>query len=131
MNGRGASDGFTLVELLVALTILAVGILGMQAVTTRYVNIVTTSDRRAEALQLARDRLDQIRSDGAYDNLVSRYHGVVEADLVPGLTRRTMVVRDTTRTGPDHLVDFTRITVTIEGTGLSQEVRRSISVGRP
>lgn len=131
MQRRGTPEGFTLAELLVALVILSVGILGVQLATTRYLNTVTTSDRRAEALQLARDRLDQIRTDPAYDRLVQRYHNVVETEILPGLTRRTLVVRDTTRTGKDHLIDFTRVTVVVEGTGLTQPIKRSQSVGRP
>lgn len=125
MNDRA---GFSLVEVLVALVILSVGLLGMQAVTTRYLNIVTTSDRRAEALQLVRDQLDEIRTDPAYSELATRYaHTETEIPEFPGLTRETTVLPP--RAGTP---DFTRVTVTVTGAGLGGQVlKRSLSVGAP
>jgi type IV pilus modification protein PilV len=124
--------GFSLVEVLVALVILSVGILGMQVITARYINIVATSDRRAEALQLVRDRLDEIRTDPAYQRLVERYHNQTEEDLdgLAGLRRTTFVERIEERRG-EGTIDFTRVMVTVSGSGLAEPVIRSISVGAP
>lgn len=125
-------EGFSLVESVVAMLILTLGLTGIQVVTSRYLNIVTTSDRRAEALQLVRDRLDQVRSDPAYDKITSRYNNVVEKNLggLDGLERRTIarrVQQDVSDGG--GVIDFTRVTVTVTGSGISGEVKRSITVG--
>ncbi|HEX7118548.1 MAG TPA: prepilin-type N-terminal cleavage/methylation domain-containing protein [Longimicrobiales bacterium] len=128
METRG---GFTIVELLVALVLLTVGVLGLQMVTGRMLRTVSTLDRRAIAAQIAEDRIEQVRADPSYGSLTVRY-GEEAAPLpeYPGLTRETLVVRqrDSTETG---VTDFTRITVVVEGAGLSSPVTRSVSVGRP
>jgi type IV pilus modification protein PilV len=120
-----------MVEVVVALLILAVGVLGLQTVTTRYLQVVTTSDRQAVALQLVRDRLDQVRTDPEYTQLRTRYQAT-ETDLpdLPGLTRTTVVNQIQRQVG-DGTVDFTKVTVTVSGTGLSAPVARSLSVGAP
>lgn len=126
-----SQDGFSLVEVLVALVIMAVAVVGMQTMTAKYVHDVVQSDVQAEALQLVRDRLDQIRTDPEYEQLVATYSGT-ETDFpqLPGVTRQTQVVRNRERVGQKE-VDFTRVTVTVRGPGLTVPIARSISVGAP
>lgn len=123
--------GFSLVEAMVALVILTVGLVGMQVVTTRYVRIVTTSDRQAVALQLVRDRLEQVRTDPEYTQLGTRYQGT-EEDIpeLPGLRRETVVRRVQQQIG-EGTMDYTQVTVTVSGSGLNAPVARTLSVGAP
>lgn len=125
-----ARAGFTIVELLVALVILAVGVVGLQMATGRMLRAVSTMDRRAVAAQIAEDRIEEVRADPDYGALATYEEPTTPLADYPGLTRETIVlrVRDSTSTG---VTDFTRITVVVDGTGLSRPVTRTVSVGRP
>ncbi len=126
-----ARDGFTMIELLVALVVLAVAVVGLSAATGSYSRLVTTIDRKTVAAQVAKDRLDAIRADPDYEALVSRYS---ESQTVltdpPGFIRTTVLRRQVTQTQTGN-IDFTRITVTVDGPGLTEPVARTISIGRP
>lgn len=126
-----ARDGFSIIELLVALVLLAVGVVGVQTATARFARGVSAADRRTVAGQIAEDRIEQIRTDPEYTTLAARYAEAGTAlDAPPGMTRRTVVThhRDSTAAG---VTDFVRITVTVEGPGLPRPVSRTISLGRP
>lgn len=84
--GRGA--GLTLVELLVAITILAVGLLGILAVHTSALGAARREQRRARAEALADSRLEELgtldvatleESAGRAD---TRVDGLMEARVV-------------------------------------------------
>lgn len=124
-------QGFTIVEVLVALVVLAVVLVGLQTATGQLLHAVAESDRQLLARQLVDDRIKQIQLDPAYTLLASRYGGE-EKSLpdAPGLTRVTdfLKVRDSTSAG---IVDFWRITVRVDGTGLAAPVARTITVGAP
>lgn len=126
-----ARDGFTMVEVLIALVLLAVVLVGMQTATGRFVRIVSDSDRQAAAVQIAEDRVELIRADPEYGELESRYEGL-EADVPDYIefTRETRLlhVRDSTAAG---ITDYKRVTVTVDGRGLVAPVVRSVTVGRP
>jgi prepilin-type N-terminal cleavage/methylation domain-containing protein len=124
-------DGFSLVEVVVALVILAVAIMGAQTMTATMIRTVSTSNAGNAAAQLVEDRIDLIRTDPAYDSLFQKYAGT-EASL-PGwstLQRVTQLTRtyDTTATG---ITDFYTVTVSVSGQGLLNPVRRTIVVGSP
>jgi len=122
-----AANGFTLIEVMIALTILTIVLLGMASMTTRTVHVTTVSDREEAAIQLAQDKLDFVRSDPRYLELDSVYGGVeTNCPTLPGVQRSTLMNRVTTANN-----DYTKVTVTITGPGLSQPVARSITVARP
>lgn len=128
MAGR---EGFTIVEILLALLLLSFVVLGFQAATGEIINYSAQSDRDALAVQLAEDQLELIRLDPEYEQLESRYEGV-EEDLsgFPGLTRRTVMAR-TQATLETGVLDYLRITVTLEGGGLPDPMARTIVVAAP
>jgi prepilin-type N-terminal cleavage/methylation domain-containing protein len=126
-----ARPGFTIIEVLVALMLLAVVLVGMQTATGRFVGTVAASDRQATAIQAAEDRIELIRTDPQYDQLENRYEKV-ETNIpeFPGFTRRTDIstVRDSSSNGVTH---YTRVTVTVTGQGLAAPVERTVTIGRP
>lgn len=110
-----------------ALTILAVVMVGFVSTTGRAVHVAATSDREHAAIQLATDRVEQVRSDPNYPKLDSLY-AATEASFptLPGFTRTTRIVRTTAGAN-----DYKRITVTVTGPGLAVPVTRTVTVAAP
>lgn len=119
--------GFTLIEVVVALTILLVVMVGLITMTGKTANIAAISDRQEAATQLVNDRLDQIRVDPNYTTLDSIY-ATTESSFptLPGFTRVTTIIRTTSSSN-----DFKRITVSVTGPGLSAAVARTVTVAAP
>lgn len=122
-------EGFSLIELITALVLLTIAVLGMQSATSRYLRTVITSDRHALATEIARDRIEMIRVDPTFTTLAARYSETA-TQVQDDFTRGTQIVmvQDTTDAG---VIEFLRVTVTVEGPGLPQAVKRSISLARP
>lgn len=119
--------GFTLIEVVVALTILLVVMVGLVTMTGKTSNIAATSERQEAAIQLVNDRIDQVRVDPNYTTLDSIY-ATTESSFptLPGLTRVTTIIRTTSSSN-----DYKRITVTVSGTGLSAPIARTVTVAAP
>lgn len=124
-------DGFTLMEVIVALMILAVALLGSQALAATMVRTVTTSNAQMAAAQLVEDRIDLIRTDPAYDSLFTKYAGT-ESTLAgwPTFQRLTQLsrTRDSTAAG---ITDYIMVTVQVSGAGLRTPIRRTTVIGSP
>jgi prepilin-type N-terminal cleavage/methylation domain-containing protein len=128
MQVRG---GFTLMEVIVALFILSVSMLGAQALASTMIRTVTTSNAQMAAAQLVEDRIDLIRTDPAYDSLLTKY--AATENPVPGWATYTRVtqlsrLRDSTAAG---ITDYIMVTVEVSGTGLRQPIRRTTVIGSP
>ena len=63
------NNGFTLMEVLVAMVILSVGLLGTAALTIKIINSNKLSNMISTATVLAQDKMEEIRGVG-YDNAV-------------------------------------------------------------
>ena len=61
------NKGFTLIEVLVAMVILSVGLLGTAALITGIINSNKLSNRITTATTLAQDKMEEIKRDG-YSN---------------------------------------------------------------
>ncbi len=121
--------GFTLVEVMVALTILLIVVTGLAGTTARTVHTVTVRDRQAVAIELAGHRLDQARATPDYAGLEATYAGVESAIAGhPGYTRTTEIVRVGGIGLPD---DYKKITVTVAATGLPVPVVRTTTIAAP
>jgi prepilin-type N-terminal cleavage/methylation domain-containing protein len=91
--------GFTLIEILVAIVILAVLALGVARFSASFAKALTNSSVRVVAAGVASDRLQLIRADPRYTRLVSLYGSGAGADTTgftdyPHMERKTTVVRD-------------------------------------
>ncbi|MBC2696509.1 MAG: prepilin-type N-terminal cleavage/methylation domain-containing protein [Desulfobacteraceae bacterium] len=64
------NNGFTLIEVLVAMVILSVGLLGTAALITGIINSNKLSNRITTATTLAQDKMEEIKSV-SYSNAVS------------------------------------------------------------
>ena len=122
------NGGFTLLEVLIAMVILGITLLGVQAaMTDRLVQDVGLQDRRTIALQLAVDRLQAVQMDPVYSALEARYAGTENAiPNFPRYVRTTSIVRTVNGSS-----DFKTVTVTVTRPGLPQPVSRSVTVAAP
>lgn len=120
--------GFTLIEIMIALTILLVVIVGLVSTTGRTTNVAATSERQNVAIEMVHDRLDRVRIDPNYAGLDTTY-GVTETSFptLPGFQRVTTIVRFTSSSN-----DYKKVTVTVTGPGLpAAGVSRTITVAAP
>jgi len=61
---KQSQEGFTLIEVLVAIVILSVGLLGMASLTGSIVRYNKLSNDRSAATTLAQDKLEEVRANG-------------------------------------------------------------------
>lgn len=124
MSQRG---GFTLIEVVLALTILLVVMMLLASTTGQTVHTAATGANVEAAIQLAMDRVDRVRSDPNYGALDTAY--AKTETMLPGLAgfkRVTTIVRITSG---NH--DYKRVTVTVTGPGLLAPVVRTVTVAAP
>ena len=105
---RDNNSGFTLMEVLIAMVILTVGLLGMAALIAGIINSNKLSNRISTATVLAQDKMEEIRRVG-YDDaenesgtenygdisnylLYKRITGVVAGDPAAGMKKITVTV---------------------------------------
>ena len=107
LKGLDNNSGFTLMEVLVAMLILSVGLLGMAALITGIINSNKLSNRISTATVLAQDKMEKIRGVGyagadaevgtdPYGGvdfpLYKRITGVVAGDPAAGMKKITVTV---------------------------------------
>lgn len=122
-----ARRGFSLVEVVVALSILVGVVLALLTLTGRSMHIATIADREQAALQLVTDRTDLILADPRYAALDSLYAGTETSfPTLTGLTRTTTIT-----TVDDSDNNYKKITVRVSGEGLSNPVARTVTRAAP
>jgi prepilin-type N-terminal cleavage/methylation domain-containing protein len=127
MRGK---HGFTLVEVMIALVILMVVIVGFMSTSSKLMHTVTTSDRQEAAIRLAYDRIEMIRLDPRYTKLESLYVATETSfPTLPGFSRVTAMQQVTAVAGKP--ADFKKVTVTVSGPGLISAVKRTTTVAAP
>jgi prepilin-type N-terminal cleavage/methylation domain-containing protein len=123
--------GFTMVEMTIAVVILAVAILGLATSTSRLTRVAMDAENKALALQAVEDRMAHIRLHPIYTQLDTVF--TESGTDVPGLdgyTRDTEITRILQSGAEDgKYIDYTRITVTVDGPGLENPVSRTVSIG--
>ena len=131
-------NGFTMIEVLIAMVILGITLLGTQAMfTDQFIRAAGNHDKQAIALQLAKERVELIQASGVYRDLdtyqkMESIYGETATSVPdhPEFTRTTRIKRSNAKT-KGTLIDFKQVTVTVNGPGLLQPISRSISVGAP
>jgi prepilin-type N-terminal cleavage/methylation domain-containing protein len=132
MRNRTRQRGFSLVEIMVALTILMIIILGLANTTISFLHETTIDTVRVRAQSFADMRIAEVRGYPTYSNLTVTFNNsdVPEA----GYNRQTQVVRDksatTTCNNPSGCPknDVTRVTVTVTNAGLALPVSRTLAI---
>jgi prepilin-type N-terminal cleavage/methylation domain-containing protein len=128
VSGLARRGGFTLVELIVAITLLAGVLLGFAYFSQQMLHANQSVTARALASDLVVARLEQIKGTRTYTTLVGTYNNTTETWPAghenEGYTRQTWV----TRTGPTGQHDYITVTVSVTGRGLVNPVRRTTSI---
>jgi type IV pilus assembly protein PilV len=101
---KAAARGFTLVETLIALTVLSVGLLGAAATLLDSMHVQSQSLRRAAATDLLRDMSERIRANPA---AAARY-ATAAAVAPPGQSSCEAAACDSTRLAAADLAHFTQ-----------------------
>lgn len=124
-----ARAGFTIVEVIVALVILSIAVLGLAGSATRLTTAAATAEVRAQAVYSADDRIGRIEMDRRYTLLDSLYEAVENGVPGPGFVRST-TVEHIQVTSPDTL-DYLMVTVNVTGPGFTEPVKRTLVVAAP
>lgn len=85
LSGR-AQHGFSLLEILIALLILAFGLLGLGLLQTMNLRFTKSADQRTQAVNLASDMLDMIRANRSQIGAYAMTAGAFSSVTVPAGT---------------------------------------------
>ncbi len=126
-----ARRGMTLIEIMIALAILATVLLGMGQFAFNFSRVERQAEARTIAVNLAQQRLAVIRSSPNYSGLAANFAGT-ETSITgfPGYQRLTSVVH----TGgplPIYTNDYTTVTVTVTAPTLAASVAKTLVVAAP
>lgn len=124
-----SKQGFTLVEVMIALVILMVVVVGFMSTSSRLMHTVAINDRQEAAIRLAYDRIEMVRLEPRYTKLESLFVATETSfPTLPGFTRVTAM---SLVGGPGQPTDHKKVTVTITGPGLLAPVKRTTTVAAP
>lgn len=123
--------GVTLIEVVIAMLILTVVLLGMGSFAVNFTRTVAKADARTIAVNLASQRLSEIRSAPNYSALEATYIAT-EATLAgfPGYSRVTQIVR-TGGPRPTYSNDYKTVTVTVTAPGIPTPIKKTVVVAAP
>ncbi|MGH7717917.1 MAG: type IV pilus modification PilV family protein [Gemmatimonadaceae bacterium] len=115
--------GMTLIEVMVAMAILAGAMLGMGSFVVNFVREVSTTNIRATAGQLVAERLEQVKTASTYLQ-VDAYAG--SESSIPGhprYARQTLIKR--VGGAASDVYDYKVVTVIVNAPGLAKPVRKT------
>ncbi len=124
---KGVRKGMTLVEVMIAVTILATAMLSIASFMGKFARIAAVSDVKNTANELASQRLEEIKNAPRYTAIDTLYPGtVVLATPYVGYTRTTQVTH--TGGGSSDLYDYKTITVTVSNPRLGTPIKRTTMI---
>jgi prepilin-type N-terminal cleavage/methylation domain-containing protein len=122
-------NGFTLVEMLLAIVVLAIILASVARYTGQYLHTVTTSTTRTAAAEVARERIGLIDMDPSYTTLAATWSGTQTGfPGYPGMSRVTTVARIT---GVAPRRDYTIVTVRVTEPTMGQPIDVTTVVASP
>jgi Tfp pilus assembly protein PilV len=121
----------TLIEIIIALTILATVLLGMGQFAFNFSRVERQSEARTIAVNLADQRLSEVRASPNYSGMETNYAGT-EATIsgFPGFTRVTTIIH-TGGPRPTYTNDYKTVTVTVSGPPMQTPVTKTVVVASP
>ncbi len=128
MRDHSRRNGFTLIEVLIAVVILGIAALSLMRVTARMIRSVTDDRTRTLASASADARIARIRAWPTYSTLEATFAGTESNTPVSGLSRVTTIVRTGGIGQPN---DYKKVTVTVSGTQLTSNVTRTVTLAPP
>lgn len=122
--------GFTLIEVLIAVVLLAILALGVARFAATFGRSVANSSFRVVAAGIANDQLQQIRADPRYTSLVALYNGKTTTGFqdYPSMKQSTYVVRDQSGVPPR---DRTTVTVRVTAPNMPDTVSVTSVIASP
>lgn len=124
MDRAVAREGFTLVEVIVALAIFAGALLSMGAFAGRFAHAVSEGSARTTAVELATDRIEAVKSSTKYGTIEANYAGTEGS--IPGstgFTRQTII--EHVGGGDFDLVDYKVVTVIVTNPALKSPIKKT------
>jgi len=125
MNRRG----FTLVELMLALSILTVVLVSLGRHTGQFVHTVATSTARTTAAEVARERIALVDMDPSYTTLAAVWGGSQTG--FPGFPNMQRVTTVQRVTGTAPVRDYTIVTVRVTEPTMGSPIDVTTVVARP
>jgi len=125
MRTGSRQSGFTLIEVAIAISILAIITLGLMTTSRRTIRTVTDNRAATIAAAAADARIAVVRQWPTYSTLDSAYAATESNVPLTGWTRTTTMVRTG---GPTLTNDYKRVTVRVTGPGLPQPIIRNITL---
>jgi prepilin-type N-terminal cleavage/methylation domain-containing protein len=123
----GSDQGFTLMEVIMAVTILSTVTLMMAAPASKFLSTTAKSQRRIAASAAADAQIALVRMYPNYDSLRVKFDSTKTNFPFPGFTRTTQVIRSNAGANGD----VTRAVVTITGPGLTTPIKRTATIAAP
>jgi prepilin-type N-terminal cleavage/methylation domain-containing protein len=123
--------GVTLIEVIIAMVILTVVLLAMGSFAVNFTRGVRQSDARTIAVNLADQRLAEVRSSPNYSTLETTYNGT-EA-TISGFTGYSRVTNIQLTGGPrpTNTQDYKTVTITVTAPGIATPIKKTIIVAAP
>ncbi|MHB1862541.1 MAG: type IV pilus modification PilV family protein [Gemmatimonadaceae bacterium] len=121
-----ARDGFTLIEVVIALLILGMALLGLALFVSRMAHAATFSRLLGTANELAADRIETIKSATTYSTLDTRFAGT-ETSISglgnSGFTRQTIIRH--IGGGTSDSLDYRIVTVIVTNPAMTDTIRKT------
>lgn len=130
-NASVVRNGFTLVEVLVALMLISGVALAMGAAVARLSSTAAREGQSMRALELTRERVVRVAGDPAYARLETRYNGTEAAATLAGFTRTTTIQRVLQNGTGGLMLDYKIVDVQVTGPGVRGAVTRRVIVAAP
>jgi prepilin-type N-terminal cleavage/methylation domain-containing protein len=122
-----ARKGMTLIEVVMAVTILATAMLSIASFMGKFARIAAVADVKNTANELASQRLEEIKNAPRYTAIDTLYPGMVAlAAPYAGYTRNTEITH--TGGGSSDLYDYRTITVTVSNPRLGTPIKRTTMI---
>lgn len=124
-------NGFTLVEVVVALMLISGVALTMGASVAKLSSTAARDGQVTRAVELARERVVRVSGDPAYAQLEARYNGTEAPATLNGFTRTTQVQRVLENGTGGLMLDYKVVDVQVTGPGVEGAVSRRVIVAAP